>query len=66
MKTVLYIFKIFIHGFQVLLADKLDDDIRISYTAVVSPLFVSFITLILMSFGAKGGNKCKKNQLNLS
>lgn len=42
-----------------LLADKLDDDIQISYTAVVSPLFISFITLILMSFGAKGGNKCK-------
>ncbi|XP_057654384.1 transmembrane protein 185B isoform X3 [Diorhabda carinulata] len=43
--------------FQVLLADKLDDDIRLSYTAVVSPLFISFITLILMSFSAKGGNK---------
>ncbi|CAH2007497.1 unnamed protein product [Acanthoscelides obtectus] len=43
--------------FQVLLADKLDDDIRISYIAVVSPLFVSFTTLILMSFSAKGGNK---------
>lgn len=44
---------------QVLLANKLDDDIKISYTAVVSPLFVSFVTLILMSFSAKGGNKCK-------
>lgn len=44
---------------QVLLANKLDDDIKISYTAVVSPLFISFITLILMSFSAKGGNKCK-------
>lgn len=45
--------------FQVLLANKLDDDIKISYTAVVTPLFISFITLILMSFSAKGGNKCK-------
>lgn len=44
--------------FQVLLANKLDEDIKISYTAAVSPLFVSFITLILMSFSAKGGNRC--------
>ncbi|GJQ85910.1 hypothetical protein Trydic_g21765 [Trypoxylus dichotomus] len=43
--------------FQVLLANKLDGDITISYIAVVSPLFVSFVTLILMSFSAKGGNK---------
>lgn len=45
--------------FQVLLANKLDEDIRMSFIAVVSPLFVSFITLILMSFSAKGANKCK-------
>lgn len=44
--------------FQVLLANKLDEDIKISYTAAVSPLFISFITLILMSFSAKGGNRC--------
>ncbi|CAH0549037.1 unnamed protein product [Brassicogethes aeneus] len=43
--------------FQVLLANKLDDDIKMSYIAVVSPLFISFFTLILMSFSAKGGNK---------
>ncbi|XP_066148851.1 transmembrane protein 185B [Euwallacea fornicatus] len=43
--------------FQVLLANKLDEDIRMSFTAVVSPLFVSFITLIIMSFSAKGANK---------
>lgn len=43
--------------FQVLLANKLDEDIRMSFIAVVSPLFVSFITLILMSFSAKGANK---------
>lgn len=45
--------------FQVLLANKLDEDIKISYTAAVSPLFISFITLILMSFSAKGGNRCE-------
>jgi hypothetical protein len=43
--------------FQVLLANKLDEEIRMSYTAVVSPLFISFTTLILMSFSAKGGNR---------
>ncbi|KAL1501495.1 hypothetical protein ABEB36_006806 [Hypothenemus hampei] len=43
--------------FQVLLANKLDEDIRMSFIAVVSPLFVSFTTLILMSFSAKGANK---------
>ncbi|KAK9753924.1 Transmembrane Fragile-X-F protein [Popillia japonica] len=43
--------------FQVLLANKLDNDITITYIAVVSPLFVSFVTLILMSFSAKGGNR---------
>jgi hypothetical protein len=46
-------------NFQVLLANKLDEEIRMSYTAVVSPLFISFTTLILMSFSAKGGNRCK-------
>lgn len=43
--------------FQVLLANKLDDEIGLSYISVVSPLIVSYTTLILMSFGAKGGNK---------
>ncbi|KAK7790688.1 hypothetical protein R5R35_009594 [Gryllus longicercus] len=43
--------------FQVLLANKLDEDIQLSYISVVSPLFFSYITLILMSFGAKGGNR---------
>lgn len=46
-------------NWQVLLANKLDDDIKMSYTAVASPLFVSFATLIVMSFNAKGANKCK-------
>lgn len=44
---------------QVLLANKLDEEIKMAFIVVVSPLFVSFVTLILMSFSAKGGNKCK-------
>jgi len=52
MKTVVILFK-------VLLANKLDEDISLSYIGVVSPLFLSYFTLILMSFGAKGGNRCK-------
>ncbi|XP_049840226.1 transmembrane protein 185B isoform X1 [Schistocerca gregaria] len=43
--------------FQVLLANKLDGAITLSYVGVVSPLFLSYCTLILMSFGAKGGNR---------
>lgn len=43
---------------QVLLADKLDGDLRWPMIAIVSPLLVALFTLILMSFGAKGGNKC--------
>lgn len=46
--------------FQVLLTNKLDGDINMTYTGIVTPLFVSFTTLILMSFSAKGGNKCKQ------
>ncbi|XP_046382582.1 transmembrane protein 185B [Ischnura elegans] len=43
--------------FQVLLANKMDEDISLSYCAVVSPLFISYFTLIIMSFAAKGGNR---------
>ncbi|XP_077286966.1 transmembrane protein 185A isoform X2 [Arctopsyche grandis] len=43
--------------FQVLLANKLDGGLSIPFIVVVSPLFVSYATLILMSFGAKGGNR---------
>lgn len=42
-----------------MLADKLDGDLRWPMTAVVSPLLLALFTLILLSFGAKGGNKCK-------
>ena len=44
---------------QVLLANKLDGDISLNYTTVAAPLLLSHITLIFMSFGAKGGNRCK-------
>ncbi|XP_065347685.1 transmembrane protein 185A [Cloeon dipterum] len=43
--------------FQVVLANKLDGEIDAPYVTVASPLFVSFSTLMLMSFGAKGANK---------
>ncbi|KOB62542.1 putative membrane protein, partial [Operophtera brumata] len=43
--------------FQVLLTNKLDDGLALQYIVVVSPLFVSFATLIIMSFSSKGGNK---------
>lgn len=49
--------------FQVLLANKLDGDISTNYTTVAMPLIVSHITLIFMSFGAKGGNKCETMRL---
>lgn len=43
--------------FQVLLANKLDGDISLKYTTMATPLLVSHVTLIFMSFGAKGGNR---------
>ncbi|XP_045528395.1 transmembrane protein 185B [Pieris brassicae] len=45
--------------FLVLLTNKLDDspDNRFTYIVVVSPLFVTYATLIIMSFSSKGGNK---------
>lgn len=42
--------------FEILLANRLDGDSHFKYTAVTVPLFISLLTLILMSFGAKGGN----------
>ncbi|XP_039756912.1 transmembrane protein 185A isoform X2 [Pararge aegeria] len=44
--------------FQVLLTNKLDDELHsLTYIVVVSPLFVTYATLIIMSFSSKGGNK---------
>ena len=45
--------------FQVLLANRLDGDNHFKYTAITVPLFISLITLVGLSFGAKGGNHCK-------
>lgn len=45
--------------FQVLLADKLDGDLDWPFIAVAGPLLLALFTLILLSFSAKGGNKCK-------
>lgn len=43
---------------QVLLANKLDGDSVLGYTIIAAPLLLSHMTLIFMSFGAKGGNRC--------
>ncbi|XP_064636803.1 transmembrane protein 185B-like isoform X2 [Lineus longissimus] len=42
--------------FVVLLANRLDGDTHFLYIAITSPLFISLLTLISMSFGSKGGN----------
>ncbi|VVC89526.1 unnamed protein product [Leptidea sinapis] len=42
-------------AFQVLITNKLDGDKSLPYIVVVSPLFVTFATLIIMSFSSKGG-----------
>lgn len=44
---------------QVLVADKLDGDLDKPFIVVVGPLLLAFFLLILMSFSAKGGNKCE-------
>ena len=41
--------------FLVLLTNKLDESIRISYFSASTPLFLTFVTLIMASFGARGG-----------
>ena len=48
--------------FQILLVNK-QDGRDYQFLAVVLPLFISLFTLILMSFGTKGGNQCKWNLL---
>nr|CAG4651930.1 EOG090X087A [Triops cancriformis] len=42
--------------FQVLLTNKLDENLDISYLAVCIPLYVSLITQMLRSFTSRGGN----------
>jgi len=43
--------------FLVLLTNKLDQTVKISYFAATSPLFLTFFTLIITSFGTRGGNQ---------
>ncbi|XP_076686544.1 transmembrane protein 185B [Andrena cerasifolii] len=43
--------------FQVLLANKLDGNISLSHTIVAMPLLISHVTLIVISFNAKDGNR---------
>lgn len=46
--------------YQVLLADKLDGDLKaLPFTIISIPLFMGLFALILLSFNSKGGNKCK-------
>lgn len=45
-------------NFQVLLADKLDGDLKWPFIFVSGPLLLALFNLILLSFSAKGGNKC--------
>lgn len=43
--------------FLVLLTNKLDGSVRISYFSACTPLFLTFFTLIIASFGSRGGNQ---------
>lgn len=43
--------------FLVLLTNKLDQSVRISYFAASTPIFLTFFTLIMASFGSRGGNQ---------
>lgn len=40
--------------FLVLLTNKMDETVKISYFAAASPLFLTFFTLIITSFGSRG------------
>lgn len=51
---------------QVLIADKLDGDLDKPFIVVVGPLLLAFLVLILMSFSAKGGNKCELKECAVS
>ncbi len=42
--------------FLVLLTNKLDGSIRVSYFSACAPLFLTFFTLTITSFGSRGGN----------
>lgn len=42
--------------FMVLLSNKLDSESNLTYTATCIPLYFTFVVLILLAFGSKGGN----------
>lgn len=46
---------------QILLVNKEDGLRELLYIEVVLPLLISLFTLMLLSFGAKGGNHCKQS-----
>ena len=54
--------KLIAGGFQVLLTNKLDNNIEIKFIGVVSPLFLTYTQLILMSFNNRKNNKCKMTE----
>merc|ERR1719220_2076833 len=43
--------------FLVLLTNKMDETVKISYFAAASPLFLTFFTLTITSLGNRGGNQ---------
>ncbi|GFX15052.1 transmembrane protein 185B [Trichonephila clavipes] len=43
---------------EVLLSNKLDSESSLTYAATCIPLYFTFIVLIFLAFGSKGGNHC--------
>merc|ERR1719273_1047451 len=43
--------------FLVLLTNKLDGSVRVTYFSAGSPLFLTLFTLVIASFGSRGGNQ---------
>ncbi|XP_014671493.1 PREDICTED: transmembrane protein 185B-like [Priapulus caudatus] len=44
------------HGHHILLCNKLDGESKTRYVVICLPLYLSLFTLMVMSFGSKGGN----------
>lgn len=42
--------------FEILLANRLDETNKFTFTAITIPLLMSLLTLVCLSFGSKGGN----------
>ena len=47
--------------FLVLLTNKLDGSIRISFFSAFAPLFLTFFTLVITSFGSRGGQSVSQS-----